>query len=109
MTRLALSRSAAALIRALLCRVPDSRDRILLTDIQSSDWHSLTLAGERHVLALRVIGDGARLIASTLTNRLADHEFAIPGIIVADIAAGRLIDEENRTVSVQIEALTIEA
>lgn len=109
MKRLALSRAASGLVRALLCRVPDSRDRILLSEIQSSDWHSLTLAGERHVITLRIIGDGARLIGSALTSRLADHEFSIPGIIVADIAAGRMKDEENRTVSVQIEALTIEA
>ena len=109
MKRLPLSRAASGLVRALLRRVLDSRDRILLSEILFSDRHSLTLAGERHVVTLRIIGDGARLIGSALTNRLADHEFAIPGIIVADIAASRLKDEGDRTVSVQIEALTIEA
>lgn len=109
MTRLPLSKAASGLLRALLARVPDSRDRILLSGIRSCDWHSLTLAGERHVIDLNFTGDGAPIIASALTAGLADHEFAIPGIIVADIAPGPVEDDGNGTVSVRIEALTIDA
>ena len=109
MKRLALSRGASGLIRGLIGRVPDSRDRILLTEVRTCDWHSLTLAGERHVLDLRFTGNGARIVASALTSGLADHEFSIRGIIVADIAASPIVDGEDGTVSVQIEALTIDA
>ena len=47
MLRMALSRAASGLLRALLERIGDQRDRILLSEVQSVDWQSLTFAGER--------------------------------------------------------------
>jgi hypothetical protein len=107
MKRLALSRAASGLIRALIARVGRDRDRILLTNVTSTDWRSLTFTGERHVLALRISGPGAKAIAEQLTAGLADAEFALSQYIVADIAAESITDDENGSVLVTIEALTI--
>ncbi len=46
MMKLAMSPAAAGLLRALLGRAGLDRNRILLTEFRSTDWHSLTLAGE---------------------------------------------------------------
>ena len=62
MVRVAMSPAAAALLRALITRAGVSRDRILLTDIRSVDWRSLTFTGERHQIALRIPGPEASAI-----------------------------------------------
>ena len=107
MTRRALSRAASGLIRALLARVGDHRDRILLINIRTVDWQSLTFTGERHVVTLRIPEPDGKAITEQLTLGLADAEFALSGHIVADIAAESITDEENGSVLVTIEALTI--
>lgn len=86
MMKLAMSPAAAGLLRALLARAGVEKNRILLTDFRSNDWHSLTFAGERHRIDLRIPGPGAAVVADLLTRDLGDAEFAIPGQIVADIA-----------------------
>jgi hypothetical protein len=107
MKRLALSSAAAGLIRALLARVGRDRDRILLTDVTSTDWRSLTFTGERHVIVLRVSGPDGKAVADQLTGGLAGAEFALSQCIVADIAVESIRDQENGSVLVTIEALTI--
>lgn len=108
MMRLPLSAAAAGLLRALLARAGVSRNRILLTEFQSVDWQSLTLAGERHQIRLRVPPPDSGPIAERLTNGLEDAEFAIPGQIVADIAViGTPRIEADGSVTIEIEALTI--
>ena len=109
MMKLALSPAAAGLLRALLSRAGVDRNRILLSDFRSTDWHSLTLAGERHRLHLRVPGPGAAAVAQRLTHDLREAEFSIPGQIVADIAVeGAMIEHADGAVSLTIEALTVE-
>ena len=103
-----MSRAAAGLLRALLRRVGEQRHRILLTEIRSVDWHSLTLAGERHSLCLRVPGPGAELLVAGFINGIEDAEFAIPGQILADIAlARRPARSADGSVTLELEALTI--
>lgn len=106
--KLQLSAAAASLLRALLARAGIDRDRILLTSFHSTDWQSLTFAGERHVVELRIAGVDAAQIAARITNNLEEAEFAIPGQIVADIALAHspLINNDG-SVSLQFEALTI--
>lgn len=109
MMKLALSPAAAGLLRALLTRAGVDRNRILLSDFRSTPWHSLTFAGERHRIALRVPGPGAASVAQLLTHDLGEAEFSIPGQIVADIAVdGAMIEHPDGAVSLTIEALTIE-
>ena len=108
MTRLPLSPAAAGLLRALLARAGVSRNRILLIELQSVDWQSLTLAGERHRIQLRVAPPDSAAIADRLTIGLEDAEFAIAGQIVADIAlVGAPQLEDDGSTTVKIEALTV--
>lgn len=107
MNRIAMSAAGAALLRALLARACVSRDRILLTDIRSTDWQSLTFAGERHEIALNVPGQDSVEVAAALAEGIAEAEFIIPGQIVADILAHREAPAPDGSISVRIEALTI--
>ncbi|MES2001482.1 MAG: hypothetical protein V4444_04135 [Pseudomonadota bacterium] len=109
MMRVPMSPAAAALYRALVVRANVPRDQALLTSIHSVDWQSLTLSGERHEIAIRLAGPDAAYAARSLCHELADAEFAISGLIVADIElAGRPITASDGSIEVRIEALTIE-
>lgn len=108
MMKLAMSPAAAGLLRALLARAGVDRNRILLSDFRSTDWTSLTFAGERHEITLRVPGPGAAAVAALLVDGLDDAEFAIPGQIVADIALARpRVHHPDGAVTLEIEALTV--
>jgi hypothetical protein len=109
MLKIAISPAASNLLRALIARAGVSRDRILLTDVQSTDWQSLTLTGERHLFGLRVSAPHAEAIAQRMCAGLEDAEFSIPRLIVADIVvADGPASETDGSTSVTIEALTIE-
>jgi hypothetical protein len=102
------SRAALGLFRALLQRADDGcQHRILLSQCRSIEWQSLTFAGERHILVIRLIGPDADALARQLTDGLTDAEFNIAGHLVADINASRITTEEDKSVLVTIEALTI--
>ena len=108
MMRMPLSEAASALLRALLARAGVSRDRILLSEFRSTDWQSLTFIGERHHVHLRIPGPGADAIVRRMTADLEDVEFAIPGHVVADIVlAGPMRRDDDGSISVELEALTI--
>jgi hypothetical protein len=105
--RIAMSSAASALLRALIARAGVPRDRILLTEAQSVDWQSLTLSGERHNIVLRVPGDDSAAIVERMVSGIEDAEFAIPGLIVADIAVVDKQRAPDGSAMVTIEALTI--
>ena len=108
MLNIVMSRAAGGLLRALLKRGGDQRHRILLTDIRLVDWHSLTLAGERHVIGLRIAGPAAELIVAPFLAGIEDAEFVIPGQILADIALARQPERaRDGSVTLQMEALTV--
>lgn len=110
MNQIAMSQAASGLLRALIGRARVSRDRILLTGVQSSDWRSLTFTGERHQFHLRVPGADAAAIVHRMCANLADAEFSIPGHTVADIAVvGTPETQRDRSIGLTIEALTVEA
>jgi hypothetical protein len=108
MTRIPMSAAAAGLLRALLARAGDSRDRILLTEFRSVEWQSLTFVGERHLIALRLVGSDCDDILNLLIVGLENAEFAIPGHVVADIG---LVEpprrEDEGAIALNLEALTI--
>ena len=107
MMKLAMSPAAAGLLRALLGRAGIDRNRILLSEFRSTDWHSLTFAGERHRIDLRVPGPGAAAVADLLTR---DWRGGVrhPQQIVADIGVdGAMIEHPDGSISLTIEALTI--
>jgi len=109
MLKIAMSAAASSLLRAVIARAGVPRDRILLTELQSTDWQSLTLTGERHVFALRVSAPHSDAIVERMCAGLEDAEFSIPDLIVADIGVmdGPLRERDGST-SVTIETLTIE-
>ena len=108
MLTLALSRAASALLQALLQRVGDDRDRILLSRIKSTDWQSLVFVGERHVMQLRIPGPEADLLTSRLVDGIEDAEFSIRGQIVADIVVVRSqACALDGSVTLEIEAPTV--
>ena len=102
-----MSRAASGLVRALLGITADPAHRILLSDVRSVDWQSLTFAGERHELTLGLIGPHARSVAENFIDSLPDRELRVAGYIVADIAGTIAARDGNESVSVAIEALTI--
>ena len=110
MNRIPMTTAASALLRALVARSCAPRDRILLSEARSVDWHSLTFAGERHEMEFRVPGPNSREVVDRMCNGLEDAEFSIPGLIVADIgvAGGPALALDGST-TVKIEALTISA
>ena len=108
MMKLALSPAAAGLLRALLARGGIDRDRILLTEFQSTDWQSLTFVGERHHMRLRVPGPGADRIVARLVDGLAEADFSVPAQIVADIALEQPpIANPDGSITLLVEALTV--
>jgi len=110
MNRLAMSSAATGLLRALIARAGVPRDRILLSDVYSVDWRSLTFTGERHELELRIPGPEAMRVVERMCDGLEDAEFSIPGIIVADIAlAGTPDVAPDGSATIRIEALTVAA
>ena len=108
MNRLPMSAAAAGLLRALLARAQVGRDRILLTEIHSTDWQSLTLMGERHEMHFTVAGHDAAAVAARMTDGIEEAEFAISGQIVADIGVSKLHPSADGSIHVAIEALTVE-
>lgn len=66
MNRMAMSSTASALLRALIARGGVPRDRILLSDVQTIDWQSLTFVGERHQFHLRVTGSDSSAVVERL-------------------------------------------
>lgn len=78
-----------ALIRALIARYPG----LLVLAGASEPWVSVTYTGARHTLTC---------VAGPDLSGIGEEEFALPGHIVADIAA------EGAGDRMTIEALTIE-
>jgi hypothetical protein len=103
-----MSRAASALLRALIGRSGAPRDRILLIELSSADWRSLTFDGERHSISLRVTGPHSQAVVERMCAGLEDAEFSIPGLVVADIAvAGTPSRSADGSTTLTIEALTI--
>jgi len=108
MNRIPMSGAASALLRALIGRAAVTRDRILLSDIESVDWRSLTFTGERHRFELHIVEPDSRYVAERMCAGLEDAEFSIPGLIVADIGlAGPPRREPDGSTGLTIEALTV--
>lgn len=103
-----MSSAASGLLRSLVARAKVERDRILLTEVCSTDWQSLTFTGERHHFAFRVIGRDSAAAVERMCLGLEDAEFSIPGALVADIGVveGPRAAADGST-EIILEALTV--
>jgi hypothetical protein len=108
MNRIAMSAAASGVLRALIARARVPRDRILLTEVHSIDWQSLTFVGERHHFSLRITGPDSDAVIDRMCDGLEDAEFSVPDQIVADIAVlGQPVPASDGSTSLVIEALTV--
>lgn len=107
--RLPMSPAASGLLRELVRRGACDRDRILLIDVTSVEWQSLTFVGERHRLEVRVTGPDAPEIVRRIADGLEDADLAVSGHIVADIRWDcEWVSASDGSVSFAVEALTVE-
>lgn len=100
---------ATALLRCLLQRAGEDRNRVFLSHWATVDWQSLTLEGERHEAIFVISGDKPPAFAHLWLAGLADAEFDLPRGFVADIEVvkGPRLREDG-AVEVEIGALTLD-
>ena len=106
--RISMSPAASGVLRGVIARGCCSRDRILLTELRSTEWQSLTFLGERHQLQVQIAGPDAAEIADRIAAGIEDAEFAISGHIVADISCSREPNPDCAGTRLRIEALTVQ-
>ncbi len=73
-------------------------------------WASITFAGTRHIMRLVFDGDGAVEAGEGLIADLPEHEFAIPGQLVADATVAAVEHEllPHPRLLVECEVLLLE-
>lgn len=102
--------AAAALTRMARESFASFTGASVVETIVSRPWASITSSGKRHVLRLRLEGDGAAAAADAFLDGLAEREFDLCDHILADIV---LISDERAHggafVRLGLEALTMAA
>lgn len=86
-----MRRSATDRLRTALMVLCEHKGQVI-THTEKS-WASITFAGTRHSLAILFAGDDAVEAGEHFVATLPEHEFAIPGQLVAD--AG-IVEVEHR-------------
>lgn len=73
-------------------------------------WASATFTGSRHTLALTFSGEDGIAAADRFITALPDHEFAIPGQVVADAAIVAVSEETlpAHRIGVEVELLLLD-
>ena len=78
----------------------------ILTDHRETSWASITFAGARHAMSWLFTGVNAVETGEGFIAALPDHEFRLPGCLVADAAiveiASYQLPEPMMTVKVEI-------
>lgn len=101
-------RSTGDRLREALMALGDFRGQVISHTEKA--WASITFAGARHTLALLFAGHEAVEAGERFIAALPDHEFAIPGQLVADAtvteAEHRLLPHPR--LAVQCELLLLE-
>ena len=75
-------RTASDRLRDALVALGEHRAQILAHTERA--WASITFAGTRHTLTLLFAGEEAAAAGERFVAELPEHEFAIPGQLVAD-------------------------
>ncbi|WP_448581512.1 hypothetical protein [Thermaurantiacus sp.] len=92
----------------------DNRTPVLaILSFDCQPWASLTFAGARHSLALRLHGpmDAVETASDRLEALLVAGDFPLAGHFLADFAigekTGEILPDGSMTLSIELEALTI--
>lgn len=90
---------------------------VVIEDIRSTDWASVTFVGQRHELDLRLAGEADAVAAAMvqLADDLADHDIPIARHFIAEIrvipamavAAGPFEPPGHVSLSLRVEALVL--
>ena len=82
----------------------------MVTRHSERPWASITFAGARHAITMSFSGHEAAAAGERFVAALPDHEFAIPGHLVADIAV-RSVDHvllPTPQLTIAVEVLLLE-
>lgn len=118
MIRNPIGHVATRLLREIeaLIRIGDEdrqKPTLIVEEIRSTDWASLTFVGQRHELELRLDGeaDAVAAVLTRLVETLAEREIPIVGHFVADIriSPGPLRDAPPAPAGQCCQSLRIEA
>lgn len=96
-------RSAGERIRAALLDLADGQAEVRAH--RETSWASITFAGARHRVELAFGGADAVAAGEAFIAALPDHEFAIPGQLVADAtvtAADHRLDPPSLAVTCEV-------
>ena len=77
-----IRRTSRDRLREAVLKLCDHQGQIV--EYREKPWASITFAGARHTLALLFLGEEAVAAGENFVAALPDHEFAIPGQLVAD-------------------------
>jgi hypothetical protein len=81
-------RSLADRVRSALMGITAGHGTVLAHTEKA--WASITFAGTRHEVVLEFCGPDAVAAGEELIERLPDHEFALPGQLVADATVSKV-------------------
>ena len=74
---------------------------------EQKSWASITFSGKRHVLTLLFTGEDIAK-GEELIERLPEHEFSVPGQLVADASVVRVTNNlKDRTLEIDCELLLL--
>jgi hypothetical protein len=102
-----MSGAATLLLHAVRQRACVANDRLIIGNVRSVDWQSLTFIGERHSFSLSLAPPDAAAAAARIGDGLADATWSLPGQLVADIVIVGRDEADDGTITLAFEALTL--
>jgi hypothetical protein len=78
-------RAQAAILRTVSALATPLGARLVIEELRSRDWASLTLTGARHELDVRLDGVGAGAALALLQEQLPQASITMPGRILAEL------------------------
>ncbi len=78
-------RVQAAILRAVAAHLRNFAAELVIEELRCRDWASLTLAGGRHELDIRLNGPAAGAALAHLAAALPEQDIHLPGHIMAEL------------------------
>jgi hypothetical protein len=78
-------RAQAAILRAVAAIALPHGARLVIEELRARDWASLTLAGARHELDVRLDGPGAAAALAAVAAKLPHETITIAGQLLAEL------------------------